>query len=308
MRKNSLEKNGLSLSQAQSISNLCNQRARDIEMKLSDVNNASKTIEIGSKTYTDTPAKPLPANVVELLMEKSKLHATQAFLMENIQAKDQLLKSVTAETLDFEKETPMPETPELEYFQPEKQVGESWGWEQLTVSEYNEYLEAESYASHIGQFIHKGGTLDTLRKELPKIKTLEFIEIEKDKKTPMVIATHHTSEKLLELHEALAAEHRKFEQRVNYFKSKVKNLVTKENARISKENAEKQNEINLKNQALVETHKIEMNKWREEKKVATHTFESLKQDRIKEIVDLRIKIDPRFQDVIDIFTKDATIE
>lgn len=308
MRKNSLEKKGLSLSQAQSISNLCNQRARDIEMKLSDVNNASKTIEIGSKTYTDTPAKSLPANVVELLMEKSKLHATQAFLMENIQAKDQLLKSVTAETLDFEKETPMPETPELEYFQPEKQVSESWGWEQLTVSEYNEYLEAESYASHIGQFIHKGGTLDTLRKELPKIKTLEFIEIEKDKKTPMVITTHHTSEKLLELHESLAAEHRKFEQRVNYFKSKVKNLVTKENARISKENAEKQNEINLKNHALVEAHKIEMNKWREEKKVATHTFESLKQNRIKEIVDLRIKIDPRFQDVIDIFTKDATIE
>ena len=38
--KHSLAPKGLSLSQAQSISNLCNQRARDINFKLADINSA----------------------------------------------------------------------------------------------------------------------------------------------------------------------------------------------------------------------------------------------------------------------------
>jgi hypothetical protein len=47
MMKNSLAPNkGLSLSQAQSISNLCNQRAREISAQLSGVNNYSKSVSI----------------------------------------------------------------------------------------------------------------------------------------------------------------------------------------------------------------------------------------------------------------------
>jgi hypothetical protein len=33
----------------------------------------------------------MPTNVVELLTEKARLSATQAFLMENIKAKDELI-------------------------------------------------------------------------------------------------------------------------------------------------------------------------------------------------------------------------
>ena len=39
--KHSLATTGLSLSQAQSVSNLCNQRVRDIKDRLSVINNAS---------------------------------------------------------------------------------------------------------------------------------------------------------------------------------------------------------------------------------------------------------------------------
>jgi hypothetical protein len=116
-------------------------------------------------------------------------------------------------------------------------VNEKWGWDQLTVAEYNEFLEAEAFAAHIGQFIHKGGKLDQLRAELPTIKTLEFMEIETGKKTPMTISVHHKADDLMELHEELAGLHRGYEQKVNYFKAKVKNAVTAENARIAKENA-----------------------------------------------------------------------
>ena len=62
--KNSLSKTGLSLSQAQSISNLCNQTARDIQNQIDSINNVSKSLTIGDKTYTETVGNPIPVNIV----------------------------------------------------------------------------------------------------------------------------------------------------------------------------------------------------------------------------------------------------
>jgi len=298
MRRN-LASKGLSLSQAQSISNLCYQRTQDIASQLSGVNNASKTFKHKDEDLIETPGKQLPENVMLLLVEKSKLHACQAFLMEHIKLKDQLIKGFQAET--FVRDEKRPEEPEYNTFVMVREVKEQWGWDQLTNAEKNEYLEAEAYASHIGQFIHKGGILDTLRSELPHIKTLQFIELKKDEKTPLIVNVHHTPEQLLKLHNELGAEHRKYEQRVNYFKSKVKNLVTTENARIAKENGDKQAESNAINQTLRSEHqKKEMAYYEETRKLA-HDFEKQRQDRIHEVASLRIEIDPRFQEVIDIY-------
>ena len=69
--KHSLATTGLSLSQAQSISNLCNQRVREIDNKLSVVNNASKIVRIDGVDYQETLPNPMPSNVVDLLTEKA---------------------------------------------------------------------------------------------------------------------------------------------------------------------------------------------------------------------------------------------
>ena len=249
MKKNNLTpNNGLSLSQAQSISNLCHQRALEIDAKLANLNNFKKVVTIDDKEHELQKANPIPENVVDLLVEKSKLHACQAFLMENIKAKDTQLKELRkarANVGDIE----YPEHPEEVFPTLLREVDEDWGWEQLSASELNEFMEAEAYASHIGQFIHKKSTLDRLRKELPTVASVDWMEIEAGKKTPVEIKIHetHTPEKLLEIHEKLAGLHREFEQRVNYFKAKVKNLVTKENARIAKENADATNAANKTN-------------------------------------------------------------
>ena len=77
MKKNSLTpNNGLSLSQAQSISNLCHQRALEIEGKLTGVNNYSKTVDVtagngSTKSHQIVVGKPIPSNVVDLLTEKA---------------------------------------------------------------------------------------------------------------------------------------------------------------------------------------------------------------------------------------------
>ena len=165
MGKHSLSSKGLSLSQAQSISNLCNQRSRDISSKLSTVNNFSRHLQLGTDVYTETVGIPMPSNVVDLLLEKAELHSAQAFLMENIKAKDDLIKSIQREVFDYEEKVPYPKRQALEEFKVEPHKEEDWAWDQLSSSEYNEYLEAEAFASHVGQFIHKGGVLDKLRTE-----------------------------------------------------------------------------------------------------------------------------------------------
>lgn len=297
--KNSLSKNGLSLSTAQSISNLCNQRSKDITATLADINNVSKELTIGAETYIETAGNPIPQNVVQLLKDKARLSATQAFLMENIKAKDELINSIKREKFQYEIESP--ERPKIISEIIPSEVDENFSWDTLTTSEYNEYLEAEAYASHIGQFIHKGGKLDRLRAELPTIKTLEFMEIEVGKKTPLKVTIHHTPEQLLTIHEELAALHRGYEQKVNYFKSKVKNAVTTENAKIQKERAAIQNKVNNENSDLANTYKLAYDKWVGEERKAQHEFEEKRQGRIQDAVNLKIEVAERFQPVVDEF-------
>ena len=300
--RNSLNTTGLSLSQAQSISNLCFQRTQDISSNLSVINNAEKTLKIGNETYIETVGNKIPANVVELLLEKALLHATQAFLMENIKAKDSLLKELKAKY--FISPLTEPEWPKIESITLIPLVDEKWGWDQLSLSEYNEYLEAEAYAAHIGQFIHKDCKLDILRKELSTIKTLEWMTIKDGEKTPLKVSVHHNQAQLLDIHNNLAALHRKYEQRVNYFKAKVKNLVTEENARISRVNADEQAIVNNSNKKTEDTFSELLRVYRAENLRLIQDFEKTRQEDIQKVAGLRITVDTRFQTTVDKYLKE----
>ena len=301
--KNSLSTKGLSMSQAQSISNLCNQRAKEISSQLENINNVSKELAIGGEIYIETQGNPIPENVVQLLQAQARLSATQAFLMENIKAKDELINKIKYEGFQYDVEAPV--RPQTISENLPNEVEANFGMDQMTAAEYNEYLEAEAFASHVGQFIHKGGKLDNLRSELPTLKTLEWIEVESGKKTPLKVSVHHTAEELGDLHEQLAGVHRTHEQRVNYFKAKVKNLVTTENARIAKENAVKEASVAEANQKVLSDYNKAKEEWQASYRKASHLFEEERQNEIKKTAALRISIDPRFQTVIDMFLKDV---
>ena len=301
MRKHSLSSTGLSLSQAQSISNLCYQRAQDIADITASLNNATKKLKIDGIVYTETVGIAIPDNIVELLLEKSLLHSTQAFLMENIKAKASLLEEKKREV--FVNQVSAPSYPILLDCKYLDNVSEEWGWQQLSTSEYNEYLEAEAYAAHIGQFIHKNCPLDVLRKELSTMKTLQWMDIKHGEKSPLEIIIHHTPQQLLKVHEELAALHRKYEQRVNYFKAKVKNLVTEENARVARCNSDEQSRVNSENAILLNEYQTAYALYQQEDHKLAQDYEAKRQDAIKSIAALRIAVDPRFQPVIDMFLK-----
>lgn len=300
LSKNSLSASGLSMTQAQSVSNLCYQYSREIDAELQSINNAEKTVKIDGVTYVETAGKKMPANIKELLLKKAMLHATQAFLMECIKGKALLLEE--AENKQFHYDV---DKPAANYIDPKLQsiVSENWGWQQLSRLEYNEYLEMEAYASHIGQFIHKGGKLDALRKELPEAKSLEWMSVEQGKKIPVMVNVHHKMFDLTNIHGELSALHRHYEQRVNYFKAKVKNLVSDENARISKENADEIAKCEAHNTLARAEWNSAMETYTAEKQKAAQEFNAKKELEVKAIANMRIQVDPRFQDTIDIFLK-----
>lgn len=298
--KHSLSPTGLSLSQAQSIANLCNQRAREINMTFFGINNAERTVKIGEDTHKETVGKKMPANAETLLLEKGKLHATQAFLMTNIKAKDELLAQLRLKAFTTTLVPPVKPAPVIAKTKP--LVSEQpWGWDQLSTEESAEFLEQEAYASHIGQFIHKDSVLDKLRSSLPKINTLEWIDIKVGEKTPLIVTPHHTPEELLKLHESLAALHRKYEMHVNYFKAKVKNMVNDENARICKENAIEQGNVNSENQKINVQFTADHAAWSGAIDKERDTFEQNRQEEIKATASLRILVNERFKETVDKF-------
>ena len=308
MKKNSLAAKGLSLSQAQSISNMCFQRAQEIDRSLNSVNNISKSITLDGNTLPIVEGTPLPAHdqVVRLLTDKAKLHAAQAFLMENINAKTAMLTEIRVAECNID--IPMPKRDHSMELNVLETVNEDFGWEQLTASELNEFYEAEAFAAHIHQFINKSGKLTSLRNELPNIQKLEWFEVETGKKSPVIVNVHHDANDLLVLHEELAELHRTYEQRVNYFKAKVKNLVTAENARIAKLNADAVTEYNKSKAERDSAYEKEYNAWAAQRAQVTNDYEIKRQELITAISKYRIAIDPRFQEVIDLFMKPDTEE
>jgi hypothetical protein len=295
-----LSSKGLSMSQAQSISNLCNQTAQEIQRELDSYNNCSKSITIGGQTYEMQEGSVIPHDIVDKLKNKGDLHACQAFLMEAIKSKESEIERLQNSRPDFS-HLEAPVRPVVQDFDVLHEVFESWGWSQLSDAEYNEYLHAEAMASHLGQFIHKNGKLTQLRKELPTLPQLEWFQVEDGKRTPVKVTKHHLSEVLLDIHEDIAKQHRTYEQRVNYFKAKVKNLVSDENARIQKLNADNAAKFLALEKTLMEQYRTELDAYQGELTRLTMEFNAQRELDIKAAAALRINVDPRFQHIIDMF-------
>lgn len=288
------------MSQAQSISNLCNQRALEIQRELDSYNVCSKSIRVNGEDYSLEDAYPMPSAILELLKEKGRLHATQAFLMEAIKEKDSVINRIISTTFDHS-HIVRPEFPEIPEPIELYDVSEAWGWAQLSASEHSEYLEAEAMASHLGQFIHNRGKLDKMRREVADLPAIEWMSVKEGEKTPVRINKHHTSQELLATHEQIAAAHRVYEQRVNYYKAKVKNLVSDENARIQKVNSDLWAQYDAEVSKQSEIRNQAFNAYRTQVQKENADFNAAREEQVKATAALRISVDPRFQPVIDMF-------
>jgi hypothetical protein len=242
----------------------------------------------------------MPSSVLELLREKGRLHATQAFLMEATKSKNAELERLQYTSFDAS-HIVRPQFPDIDEPVILNNVSESWGWAQLTANEYSEYLEAEAFASHLGQFIHKNGKLSGMRSDVANLPSIEWMTVKDGEKTPVKINKHHSAIELLNIHEQIASAHRVYEQRVNYFKAKVKNLVSDENARIQKVNSDLWAEYDALMDRESEIRSKAFESYRNQVQKETADFNAAREQQIKDTAALRISVDPRFQHVIDTF-------
>ena len=88
---------------------------------------------------------------------------------------------------------------------------------------------------------------------------------------------------------------------MNYFKAKVKNITTEENARIAKVNADEQSKAQKINNDEQQKYQTAMIAYNEQVRTIQTEFEKVRQEKTKEIAAMRINIDLRFKDTIDMF-------
>lgn len=294
-----LDKKGLTMSAAQHMSNLCNQLSLELINGILSVNNYSETVVVDGVEYS--MQKGITINTIPItdqLKKASDLVSLQAYLMEAMKLKESRLSEVQNMIFD-ESIIEKPELIEMLDYPQRKQVDFTYGWNQLSLAEKAEYLKLEATASIYGKSIHKDGHVTKLRNELSQLKEVNWMEIETGKKTPVIKKIHHNSADLLKLHTEINELYRQAESRLNYYKAKIKNLVTLENARLEGEYANKIVEINQQNEVKQQENAERIANYHNEVKRQTALFNQEKQNLIKEISELRIIIPEIFQSIVD---------
>lgn len=292
-----LAKNGLSMTDAQSISNAVNQACVEIENTINNFNVVSKTIKIEGESFDIQEANPI-VDIFDLLKTKSQLHGVQAWLMEALTAKTELMETIREEKFNRDSFT-MPTREVIEEPNCLPFVDEEFGRLQLSSAELAEFLEQEAIASHYGKVIHKRGKLTSLRSQLAKHNALEWEVIEDGKRTPVRCKPHHNSNELLDIHNSLSDIWTRANKRVNYFNSKIKSLTNDENVRITNLNAKLKNDYASLLNTVNANYQIEVSNYNAKVDTAQSKFQSQQLVRLKEAAALKIVVDPRFKDIID---------
>ena len=302
MEKHFLSKTGLSITQAQSISNLCNQHCVEIDNLLQNINIISKEFTFNQELFKEQEASKIPTNLVELLTKKGEYASLQAFLMENIKLKDSLLLQTENTYFQFKEESPM----QPKFINPKglPRVTEI----ELSAEDRIDYLIQESYASQIGKFIHKGEKLDTLRKEASNTPLVEWKKIDSNITIPIKNTIHTTPEELFQIHLELVEIHRTHAQKLNYYKAKMKNQLSDLNEAIAKKNSADYEKASSKYEKELQEYNEELRKYGERHHKALYTFQEEKEKEMKRIAALRISIPEIFKPLVDTLLKKVVIE
>ena len=224
--------------------------------------------------------------------------------MENIKLKEFLLDQAGGKCFYFEKKRP--ETPK--FIEPKRIPLKRLADIELSKEDRIDYLIQESFASQIGKFIHKGEKLDLLRKEASKTPLVEWKQIDSNITIPVRNTIHATSEELFQIHTELEDIHRTHEQKLNYYKAKMKNQLSDLNIEINRKNSANYEEAASKYKIEVKKYEEELQKYEEEYNKALFTFQEEQEEEIKRIAALRITIPEIFKPLVDTLLKKVVIE
>lgn len=219
-------------------------------------------------------------NLEEKCLEEGNLYALSAWLREAIKAKEALLKQVENDNFDifllnevnYGKSTSLLTEDEVKY--------------SLPINELAEYLAYEAKAAHIGKKVHPNGIFEQWFNMIKNTPKVQINEINKDY---IVEFDQVVDEKdLYQVYFTLQKEYREAEQKVNYYKTKVKNLLN-----------EKNQEINQKNKALQDKFSQDLEIQNSKNLALQAEINNLRGQKLKEVSELKIIIPNELQKTLD---------
>lgn len=219
-------------------------------------------------------------NLKDKCMEEGNLYALSAWLREAIKTKDNFISK--SQTDNFTKELkPNPTYPSLENIKTEEMIKYT-----LPIDELGEYLSYEAKAAHIGKKVHPNGIFD---KWFTEIKNTPTVQLHPDNKDYVITLTQVVLEEdLYKVYFELQKEYREAEQKVNYYKAKVKNMWTEEASK-----------VNSRNSVLVEEYAKELKVISSENAILQKEIDNLRLEKGKELSDLKIIIPKALQPTLE---------
>lgn len=212
---------------------------------------------------------------------KARYYSLSSWLGEAIAYKEKLLKE-NLNTVFTGKVEGLLEIPE----QPSKK---STSWEDffstLSVKEQSEYLTNDTYAAHIGKFIHN---FDSIRNKFDTFEPTQFKKVSDTETLTVVNELLYTAEELISDVENLQGEHRKANKIVNYWKAKYKEWV----ANIEKEFMADMKKFYTDSSAIHASNRALQN-------AAAAEFEREKTIKREEIAARKIVVPHELQDIVD---------
>jgi len=219
-------------------------------------------------------------NLEEKCLEEGNLYALSAWLREAIKAKEALLKQVENDNFDISLLN------EVNYGKATNLLTEDEVKYSLPINELAEYLAYEAKAAHIGKKVHPNGIFEQWFNMIKNTPKVQINEINKDY---IVEFDQVVDEKdLYQTYFTLQKEYREAEQKVNYYKAKVKNLLNERNQ-----------EINQKNRALQDKISQDLEIQNSKNLALQAEINNLRGQKLKEVSELKIIIPNELQKTLD---------
>lgn len=219
-------------------------------------------------------------NLEEKCLEEGNLYALSAWLREAIKSKEALLKQVENDNFDISLLN------EVNYGKATSLLTEDEVKYSLPINELAEYLAYEAKAAHIGKKVHPNGIFEQWFNMIKNTPKVQINEINKDY---IVEFDQVVDEKdLYQTYFTLQKEYREAEQKVNYYKAKVKNLLNERNQ-----------EINQKNRALQDKLSQDLEIQNSKNLALQAEINNLRGQKLKEVSELKIIIPNELQKTLD---------
>lgn len=301
--------NGLSMSEAGHRKNMIKENMRKVEADLDRLKAYTQIVDFGGGQGTFKRVNGVKEDIIKLAIVEGNYYALSAWLGEGIKAKEAILASAQSRTEsafyieaeDGEFKTITMEHPMLEKAL-RKQFTENDILGQWTVKERAEYLTLESKAAHLGKKLHHGGIIAEMRDQLLKFEEQVLVEIRIKGVMDSFIAENtklYTYEELDAIYMELQDKHRSWEQKLNWYKAKIKNDLNLANQQSLSEYNEKQGEFNTKYQAEMKDYNLHATEVNSFNQKLTGNLERRKLAFVKYLSALKIVLPEDLQPISD---------